>query len=197
MKSVSRFGLANTPQSRAIRSWRWLLIGTAAGSLAVFYWFSVSGLPRTPPYHLIVEFDHLKAARQPLEINDSRLGPDIARTVQRLNLNAVARGGSGGAEYIPDTPGRPTVRILILAQEPVSRSAELSVPQSGNIVYLLRNQQWEPHPAEAAKIPAQETIRIIPDKDQPGAFEATLTGVAASRMFTFRPSWDEVKPKRQ
>jgi hypothetical protein len=194
---MSRFGLANTPHSRAIRPWRWLLIGTAAGSLAIFYWFSVSGLPRTPPYHLIVEFEHLKAAGQPLEINDPRLGPEIASTVHQLNLNAVARGGSGGAEYIPDRVGRPTVRILILAQEPVSRSAELLVPQSGDIVYLLRNQQWEAHPAEAVKAPSKEVIRILPDKNQEGAFEATLTGIAESRMFTFRPPWDEVKPKRQ
>lgn len=162
--------------------------GTAAGLLAVFCWFFVSGLPPTPPYHLIVEFGHLKAAGQLLEINDPRLGTGIASIVQQLNLNALARGGVGGAEYTPDGSERPTVRVLILTQEPVRRSAELPVPQSGDIVYLLRNQQWKAHPAEKARTSAKETICIIPDKDQEGAFEATLTGVGRAEDVYFPPA---------
>src|SRR5579884_1350199 len=104
---------------------------------------------RTAPMDLAVEYQHLRAAEKVLDIRqvdqNNNLGDAIAKDVDQLRLKAAARGGGGGI-YFSSGTGAPKVHVLLLAQEPVLNDTELAIPRSGEVVYFLRNRQWEAYP---------------------------------------------------
>lgn len=148
----------------------------------------------TVPMDLVVEYQHLRAAEKALDIRqvdqNNNLGDAIAKDVDQLRLKAAARGGSGGI-YFSSGTGAPKVHVLLLAQEPVLNDAELAIPRSGEVVYLLRNQQWEAYPQEVTAR-AEQRIRITADPNKKGAFALTITRIDQQpNGFKFVPAFDE------
>jgi hypothetical protein len=131
---------------------------------------------REPNIDVKVEFRHLEPAEKILDIRqvdqNNNLGDEVAKTVDALRLKAAARGSSG-AIYIRLGSTTPPVHVLLLAQEPVLSSAELAIPRSGDVVYLLRNQQWEAYPGEDVK-PAEQKIRITADPNITSPLQPSL-----------------------
>jgi len=154
----------------------------------------LAGCRREPPVDLNVEFWHLRAADTVLDIRhvdqNNNLGDTIAKYVDQLRLKAVARGGGGGIDFNTAT-NSPKVHVLLLAQEPVVNDAELRIPRSGDVVYLLRSQQWEAFPEEVMK-PAEQRIRITAEPNKKGAFELTITHIQKEpNGFKYAPAFNE------
>lgn len=166
-----------------------LLISTAVAVVLL-----LSGCNREPLIDLDVQFWHLRAADAVLDIRqvdqNNHLGDTVAKYVDQLRLKAVARGGSGGI-YFSSGTSAPEVHVLLLAQEPVISDAELAIPRSGDVVYLLRNQQWEAYPEDVMKR-AEQRIRIIADPNKKGAFELKITRIRKEpNGFKYAPTLDE------
>jgi hypothetical protein len=165
---------------------------TACGTLLLL--FAPVACRRTVPMDLVVEYRHLRAAEKVLDIRqvdqNNNVGDAIAKDVDRLRLKAAARGGGGGI-YIKLGADAPKVHVLLLAQEPVLNDAELAIPRSGEVVYLLRNQQWEAYPQEVTSR-AEQRIRIKSDPKKKGAFALTITNIDQQpNGFKFVPAFDE------
>ncbi len=148
---------------------------------------------------LAVEYRHLRAAENVLDIRqvdqNNNLGDAITKDVDQLRLKAAARGGSGGI-YIKSGTNAPKVHVLLLAQEPVLNDIELAIPKYGEVVYLLRNQQWEAYPREVTT-PAEHRIHIKVDPPKKGAFTLTITRIDKQpNGFKFVPAFDEDQQPR-
>jgi len=141
---------------------------------------------REPSTSLTVEFHHLRTADNFLDIRqvdqNNNLGGAIAKYVDELRLKAVARGGSG-AIYIDSGESAPKVHVLLLAAEPVLDDAKLAIPRSGDVVYLLRNHQWEAYLQDVLR-PAERKIRITEDLNKKGRVlsEDHTDGAGAERI---------------
>jgi hypothetical protein len=99
-------------------------------------------------------------------------------------------------QYVTGRTTEKSIAELLLAQEPVLKDAELAIPRSGEVVYLLRNQQWQPYPGEATT-PAEPRIRINVEPARKGAFTLTITRIHQQpNGFKFVPAFDEDQQRR-
>jgi hypothetical protein len=149
---------------------------------------------RRPPIDLVLEFWHLRPAEEVFDIRqidqNNNLGTGIATQVDQLRLKSMARGGSGGISFDSGT-GAAKVHILLLAEESVLNDAELAIPKSGDVVYLLRNQKWEAHPQEMTAA-VEQKIQITADPTKKGAFALRITRIPQEpNGFHYAPAWDE------
>ncbi len=149
---------------------------------------------REPAIDLTVEFRHLRSAEKVLDIRqvdqNNKLGDVIANEVDKLRLKAVVRGGGGGI-YFESGTNAPAVHVLLLAQEPVLDDAALAIPRSGDVVYVLRNKEWEAYPEAVLRL-AEQKIRITADPNKKGAFALKITRIEREpNGFKYAPSFDE------
>jgi hypothetical protein len=131
-------------------------------------------LPETPPFDLAISFSGLSSTQDPLSVSDTAIDEQTSRTLAQMDLHGRRHAPQ---TYLAFTTTNPTadVRILMLAQEPVTQNADLALPSKGSTVYLLRNGTWRAYPSIID--PAQQRIYIDCDPSVPGRFTLYVTGI--------------------
>lgn len=156
-----------------------VLIGLV--SCAAIYWALPDAfLPVAANYNLEVHFLRLEPAEQPFNLADfdgnNMLGSALRAETTKLGLKATTRGDGGSLGFGSEFAGASKVKVLLLASEPVLHNAELPIPSgSSDMLYLLRNGQWEPHP-EPVTHKAKETIQLTVSPNRRGAFLMQIKG---------------------
>jgi hypothetical protein len=138
-------------------------------------------LPETPPFDLSISFEGLSPSQAPLSVSDMAVDDQTFRTLSSLNLHGKRRAPEG---YIAFGTKNPTaeVRVLMVAQEPVTQNAELALPSKGSTVYLLKDRIWRAYPSIVD--PAQQRLHIDCDPSVPGRVTVSVTGIDSGTRMT-------------
>lgn len=74
---------------------------------------------------------------------DERRG--ISDEIATLKLRGDAHGGIGGSSG--SGQGVPHIDVELIAFEPITKEAQLAIPEAGYALYVLRNGVWTAHPS--------------------------------------------------
>jgi hypothetical protein len=128
-----------------IRSQLWLRVIVVIFATGLFlFWIARPFLPRKPIPSVALQIDRLTPSDKPFAMSDDRfLGPEISSEVASLNLSGELHGGIGQAG---GGNSQQTVSVLLIALEPITQQYKLDIPETGYVVYLLKNHVWTAHP---------------------------------------------------
>lgn len=131
------------PSERRPQLWLRVITVTVASGLFLF-WIAKPFLPKKPNPSVALQIDRLTSSDKPFTITDDRfLGPEITTEVASLKLSGEPHGGiglGGGGN------SQQTVSVLLIALEPITQQYKLDIPETGHVVYVLKNHIWTAHP---------------------------------------------------
>lgn len=128
-----------------IRPQLWLRVIVVTVTTGLFlFWIARPFLPRKPIPSVALQIDRLTPSDKPFTMSDDRfLGPEISSEVGSLNLSGELHGGisqAGGGN------SQQSVNVLLIALEPITQQYRLDIPETGHVVYVLKNHVWTAHP---------------------------------------------------
>lgn len=146
---------------RSTRAPLWARVAAASGASLLFLWWVISPLlPHKPAPEIRYSVDRLAAGTEEVTWNwpkDTAMG----RALASLNLRGVLHGGIQGD--IGSGSGASEVDVELIALEPIHATAQLGVPKSGYVIYVLQNGKWKAYPKTQGR--NFETLMIGPGKD--------------------------------
>ena len=136
-------------------------------------------LPATPPFDLTISFHGMSPSEVPLSLSDAAIDGSMLDTLIRLNLYERIHEPEGVLWYTTKNPTA-EVRVLMLSQDPVTRTTDLPLPITGSIVYILKDGNWRSYPLITA--PARQQLHI--EYDSPRQFTLRVTGIRSDTHMT-------------
>ncbi len=129
----------------------WLRVGVIFVASAAFtFWIVSPLLPRKTIPQINFQLNRITPGSQVYStVTEQFLGAGVAKEVTDLGIVGEVHGGiggSGGGRGVLIDSTHP-VSILLIALEPIDREFKLRLPQSGYVVYVLKDHQWKAHPA--------------------------------------------------
>jgi hypothetical protein len=140
----------------------WARIGIVFCATALFlFWIISPFLPHEPlaPIH----YDLVRVTPGEKEVTStSFLGLGIAADLAVLNLRGNVHGGIGGGGG-GSGQNAPPIDMELIALEPITKEANLVIPKSGRVIYVLKDGVWTAHPSIVHK--DKRTLTLEPGTD--------------------------------
>jgi len=135
----------------------WARAGAVTCATALFlYWIVSPLIPMKPVASVSYDLVRVTPGDKPVGAT-SFLGKGISNELTSMSLRGEVHGGiGGGASSSPDTP---EIDVEFVALEPITKEASLSIPETGNVVYVLKDGTWTAHPSFSKKDRRTFTIR--------------------------------------
>jgi hypothetical protein len=124
-------------------AWIRVSVAVCAGGLFA-YWIVMPFLPRKQRALISYDLVLLTPGNQPVT-PPVWLGEDVAQEIKTLNLHGVTHGGIGSTSGSYE--GAPEIHVELIALEPITAKARLSIPKQGSVVYTLQGGIWTAHPS--------------------------------------------------
>ena len=127
----------------------WLRAGVISLTSAAFIFWIVSPLlPHKPIPQINFQLNRITPGNQVYsKVTEQFLGAGIAKEVAGLGIVGDVHGGiGGGGGGGGGGDSRHPLNVLLIALEPIDREFKLQLPQSGYVVYVLKDHQWIAHP---------------------------------------------------
>jgi hypothetical protein len=139
----------------------WMRIGTVTCTVALFlYWIVSPLLPKKPTPSVNFDLVRVTAGDKPV-IAATFLGAGISNELASLNLRGETHGGIGGGGGT--SQNTPDIEVELIALEPITKDAKLAIPESGYVVYVLKDGVWTAHPSISTR--DGRTFTIEPGTD--------------------------------
>jgi hypothetical protein len=137
------------PRAQPIRMW--MRIGAVLCAATLFlYWIASPFLPKQPVPG--IDFDLVRITPGEKTVTaTSFLGPELAKDLAGLNLRGDTHGGIGGSGSAGSGQGATPIDIELIALEPITKEAKLTIPKSGHVIYVLKDGAWTEHPSIVQK----------------------------------------------
>jgi hypothetical protein len=147
------------PRTQPVKMW--IRISIVSCSAAIFlYWIVSPLLPKKPAPVVSYYLMRVTAGEKPIVASaDARRG--ISDEIAALKLRGDTHGGIGSSSgYGQDAPH---IDVELIALEPITKEAQLAIPETGYALYVLRNGVWTAHPSILKK--DRQTLTIEPGTD--------------------------------
>jgi len=142
----------------------WMRIGAVSCTAALFlYWIASPFLPKKPVPDLSYDLVRVTAGEKAV-VAASYQGPDISNGVAALNMRGDTHGGIGGSGGSGGSgQGVHPIDVELIALEPITKEAQLPIPKTGYVIYVLKNGEWTAHPSVLRK--DARTLTVEPGAD--------------------------------
>ena len=140
----------------------WIRISMVSCTLALFlYWIVSPFLPHEPLAP--INYDLVRVTPGDKAVTStSFLGSEIATQLAVLNLRGNVHGGIGGGGG-GSGQNAPPIDMELIALEPITREAKLAIPNTGHVIYVLKNGAWTAYPSIVQK--DKRTLTLEPGTD--------------------------------
>jgi hypothetical protein len=132
------------PRARPLPTWIRFSSVTFA-TLLFLYWLIFPLLPKTPIPNINYDLVRVTSGDK-VVVATEYLGKDISNGMAALNLRGQTHGGIGGAAANSgkDTP---EIDVELIALEPITQKAQLAIPKTGYVIYVLKDGTWKAYPS--------------------------------------------------
>lgn len=135
----------------------WARVGAVSCTTVLFVFWIVSPLlPRTPVPSVSYDLVRVTPGNKPI-IATSFFGEGISNELSSMGIRGETHGGIGGGAS--SSQGVPEIDVELVALEPITKEAHLSIPKTGNVVYVLKSGMWTAYPSFSKKDGRTLTIR--------------------------------------
>ena len=139
----------------------WIRIGAVSCTVALFlYWVVMPFLPTKPVPEISYNLVRVTAGER-VVVAASHQGPGISNELAALNLRGETHGGIGGS--VSSGQDVPHIDVELIALEPITKEVQLAVPETGYVLYVLKNGTWTAHPMVLKK--DKRTLTVEPGTD--------------------------------
>jgi hypothetical protein len=148
-------------QSRTQPVRMWIRISVVSCSVAIFlYWIASPFLPKKPVPDVSFDLMRVTSGEKAIVASADERGV-ISHEIVALKLRGDVHGGirgfSGSGQSVP------RIDVELIALEPITKEAQLAIPETGCALYVLRDGVWTAHPAILKK--DRRTLTIEPGTD--------------------------------
>ncbi len=147
------------PRTQPVRMW--IRISLVSCSAAIFlYWIASPFLPKKPIPGVSYDLIRVTDGQKPIVVSANE-GRGISDEIAALKLRGDVHGGIGSLSS--SGQGVPHIDVELIALEPITKEAQLAIPETGYALYVLRNGLWTAYPSILKK--DRRTLTIEPGAD--------------------------------
>lgn len=172
------------PRTQPITTW--MRISAVSCATALFlYWIASPFLSKRPVPD--VNYDLIRVTPGEKAVTATAfLGSEFAAGLAVLDLRGDTHGGIGGGGG-GSGQNAPPIDIELIALEPIMKEARLAIPNTGNVIYVLKNGSWTAHPSVMQKDKRTLTVKPGTDPHYDGG-RVKLGEQSNFRAFTWYPA---------
>jgi hypothetical protein len=123
---------------------RWSIITVVCGLF--LFWIISPFIPHKPVPGISFSIIRLTPSEKIYKSNEVQLlGEANVKQVNALQLKGDVHGGLGGGSSAGDNSLM--IDVSLIALEPITTKSELLLPESGSVVYVLKDRHWAAYPA--------------------------------------------------
>ncbi len=128
----------------------WFRFGSVTlATLLFLFWIVFPLLPKTPNPNINYDLVRVTPGDKAV-VAAGYLGKDVSSGMAALNLRGQTHGGIGGAAA-SSGENAPEIEVEMIALESITKEAQLTIPKTGYVIYVLKDGTWTPHPSISRK----------------------------------------------